>query len=203
VYASLGIEGATWEPWITGLGDKNVALTLAAAVSLGLLAARKREGPAALASPVQAALQSGGVIILITAAGGAFGAVLQQTGISTRIAELSRVYEIGLLPLAFGCTVLVRTAQGSATVAMITATGIVSGLMDTATLGYHPLYVALAIGCGSKPFAWMNDSGFWVICRMSGLTESEGLRIVTPLSAGMGFFGFGLVLLAARWLPLV
>lgn len=203
VYDSLAIESATWAPWIAGLGDKNVALTLAAAVSLGLLAARKCEGPGALASPVQAALQSGGVIILITAAGGAFGAVLQQTGISTRIAELSRAYEIGLLPLAFGCTVLVRTAQGSATVAMITATGIVSGLMDTATLGYHPLYVALAIGCGSKPFAWMNDSGFWVICRMSGLTESEGLRIVTPLSAGMGFFGFGLVLLAARWLPLV
>ena len=203
VYDSLGLESATWAPWIAGLGDKNVALTLAAAVALGLLAWRKKGGTAALAPSVQAALQSGGVIILITAAGGAFGAVLQQTGISTRIGELSSEYSIGVLPLAFGCTVLVRTAQGSATVAMITATGIVAGLMDTASLGYHPLYVALAIGCGSKPFSWMNDSGFWVICRMSGLTEAEGLRIVTPLSAGMGFFGFALVLVASQVLPLV
>ena len=64
-------------------------------------------------------------------------------------------------------------------------------------------YLALAIGCGSKPFAWMNDSGFWVITRMSGMTEAEALRTVTPMSAIMGFTGLIVLLAAATLLPLV
>jgi GntP family gluconate:H+ symporter len=100
-------------------------------------------------------------------------------------------------------TALVRTAQGSATVAMITAVGILANLADAAQLGFHPLYVALAIGCGSKPIAWMNDSGFWVICKMSGMTESETLRTLTPMTSLMGIAGL-LVTMVGAWLfPLV
>ena len=81
---------------------------------------------------------------------------------------------ITILPLAFFATTLVRTAQGSATVAMTTAIGMFAAL--AASLPYHPVYLALAIGFGSKPFPWMNDSGFWVVCRMSGQTERETIR---------------------------
>ncbi len=77
--------------------------------------------------------------------------------------------------MAWLVTALIRTAQGSATVAMITAVGVLEQPgRARRSCGCHPVYLALAIGCGSKPVSWMADSGFWVICRMSGLTETRG-----------------------------
>ena len=189
------------------LGNKNIALIIAASIAMGTLVRQRKTTGEELKSAVQDALASGGVIILITSAGGAFGQILQQTGISQRIGELSNDYEIGLLPMAFLVTMFVRTAQGSATVAMITAAGIFSGMVAdgvaAGTLDFHPVYVALAIGCGSKPIAWMNDSGFWVICKMSGMTESEALRTITPMSIIMGVVGITVILIAANVFPMV
>jgi gluconate:H+ symporter, GntP family len=65
------------------------------------------------------------------------------------------------------------------------------------------MYLALAIGCGSKPIWWMNDSGFWVVTQMSGLTEREGLRYLTPMSILMGLTGLLATMLGAAVLPLV
>jgi GntP family gluconate:H+ symporter len=86
---------------------------------------------------------------------------------------------------------------------MVTAVGIFAPLADPSLLGFHPVYLALAIGCGSKPFTWMADSGFWVISRMAGMTEWETLQTVTVQMALMGFAGLGVVLLAAWLWPLV
>jgi len=152
---------------------------------------------------LQNALSSGGLIILITSAGGAFGSVLQQTGIGCRIQELATSYQIAVLPLAFFVTAVVRTAQGSATVAMITAVGILSGLAGGGQLGFNPLYLALAIGCGSKLIAWMNDSGFWVICKMSGMTEGETLKTCSAMMTVMGIVGLLVIMVLARLFPLV
>jgi gluconate:H+ symporter, GntP family len=154
-----------------------------------------------LAKAVQGAITSAGVIILITAAGGAFGAMLQQTGISLRIAALTADYQMALIPLAFFITALVRTAQGSATVAMITASGILAG-MSQANLEYHQLYLGLSIACGSKLVPWMNDSGFWIVCKMSNLTEKEALKTFSPLLTIMGFAGLAVILIAAKIFPL-
>ena len=187
---------------LASLGEKNIALALAATVAMLTLALAKATTRESLAKSAGAALQSAGVIILITASGGAFGQILQQTGIGGRIQELAAEYQIGIIPLAFGITTLIRTAQGSATVAMITATGILAGTVDAASLDFHPVYVALAIGCGSKPFQWMNDSGFWVVCKMSGMTEKEGLKNLTPMLATMGFSGLIVVMIAAKLVPL-
>ena len=85
-------------------------------------------------------------------------------------------------------------------VAMITAVGILSGLAET--LSFHPVYLALAIGCGSKPIGWMNDSGFWVITKMSGMTEREGLKYVTPMTAMMGVVGLVAVLIGVTLFPM-
>lgn len=156
------------------LGDKNIALTISAVIAMAMLVWKKRTSLKDLADATQSSLSSGGVIILITAAGGAFGQVLQQTGVSGLIGELSTTSPVVVVSLAFLITTAVRTAQGSATVAMITAVGILSGLASE--LSFHPVYLALAIGCGSKPIGWMNDSGFWVITKMSGMTEAEGLK---------------------------
>ena len=184
------------------LGDKNLALGVSALLSLAIWQ-RHRDPDNSVQSTLQQALESAGVIILITAAGGAFGKTLLETGIDETISQLSAGSQMALLPIAFLITTLVRTAQGSATVAMMTATGVLAGAIAATDLSYHPVYVALAIGSGSKPFSWMNDSGFWVVCKMSGMTESECLRYYTPLSAFMGFVGLGAVCLGAWWLPLV
>ena len=185
------------------VGDKNIALIISAAVALGLLAMQKRGDKQALFDSVQSALASGGVVILITAAGASFGAMLQQTNIAARIGGLAADFEItGLLvlPLAFFVTAVVRTAQGSATVSMITSVGIFAGM--AATLPFHPVYLAMAIGCGSKPFPWMNDSGFWVINRMSGMTIGETIRSVSFLMTVMAIDGLVAVMLLAWLFPM-
>ena len=185
------------------VGDKNIALILSAAVALGLLAMQKRGDKQALFDSVQSALASGGVVILITAAGASFGTMLQQTNIAARIGGLAEQFEItGLmvLPMAFFVTALIRTAQGSATVSMITSVGIFAGM--AATLPFHPVYLAMAIGCGSKPFPWMNDSGFWVINRMSGMTIGETIRSVSFLMTVMAIDGLIAVILLAWLFPM-
>ena len=185
------------------VGDKNIALIISAAVALGLLALQKRGDKQVLFDSVQSALASGGVVILITAAGASFGAMLQQTNIAARIGGLAADFEItGLLvlPLAFFVTAVVRTAQGSATVSMITSVGIFAGMAGT--LPFHPVYLALAIGCGSKPFPWMNDSGFWVINRMSGMTIGESIRSVSFMMTAMAIDGLIAVMLLAWLLPM-
>ncbi|MDF9796956.1 GntP family gluconate:H+ symporter [Catalinimonas alkaloidigena] len=185
------------------LGEKNIALVAGALSALIMLALKNKGDKKALLASVQAALMSGGIIILITAAGGAFGGMLQQTGISERIGILTQDFQMALIPLAFIITAVVRTAQGSATVAMITASGILSGMAISGNLEYHQLYIGLAIACGSKLIPWMNDSGFWIVCKMSNLTEKEALKTFSPLLTIMGISGLIVILLAAKIFPLI
>ncbi|MEQ9442541.1 MAG: SLC13 family permease [Cyclobacteriaceae bacterium] len=185
------------------LGEKNIALVAGGLSALIMLAVQKKGNKQELLESVQTALMSGGMIILITAAGGAFGGMLQQTGISERIGVLTQDFQMALIPLAFLITAVVRTAQGSATVAMITASGILAGMADHAFLEYHQLYIGLAIACGSKLIPWMNDSGFWIVCKMSNLTEKEALKTFSPLLTIMGITGLIVILIAAKLFPLV
>ena len=185
------------------MGDKNTALMLGAIAALILLAVQKKSNKKGVGPFVQEALLSGGAIVLIIGAGGAFGGMLQQTGISLRIAEMTKDYQMALIPLAFFITAVVRTAQGSATVALITASGILSGMTQSEGLAYHPLYIGLAIGCGSKLIPWMNDAGFWIICKMSNLTEKETLKTFSPMLTIMGLTGLAVLMVAAKFLPLI
>ena len=83
---------------------------------------------------------------------------------------------------------------------MITAVGIIAPIADAASLPYHEVYVALAIGCGSKPGMWMNDSGFWVISRMSGMSETQTLRSASVMVLVEGTVGLAATLaLALAW----
>jgi GntP family gluconate:H+ symporter len=184
------------------LGESQMALLLGTVAAVLLLTWRNRWLWAALKTALAPAVESGGVILLITAAGGAFGAALRQTDVASRLSQFSGDSGYALLVAAFGITALVRIAQGSATVAMITAAGVIAPLMAGASLPYHPLYLALAVGCGSKPIPWFNDSGFWIISRMSGMTETETLRSASVMMSLMGVVGFVLVLLGAWLLPL-
>lgn len=196
---SLTQNGLT--DFIAAFGDKNIALAIGVLFALSLTkycTSEKR------ASVVSRSLASGGNIILITAAGGAFGVMLRQAGIEQAVDSLAGgVPGLMILPLAFVVTASIRTLQGSATVAMITAAGVLQGFAQTESLPFHPVYLAMAIGAGSKPVSWMTDSAFWVITRMSGMTESEGLRVVTPMSICLGFSALFFTMLFAIFFPFV
>ena len=184
-------------------GDKNVAIILGGLFALYIMSKFKKNKGESLSPFVQNALMSAGGIILITAAGGAFGGMLQQTGISAEIGSMTANYQMALIPLAFFITALIRTSQGSATVALITASGILSGMASGAQLNFNPVYIGLAIGCGSKLFMWMNDPGFWIVCKLSNLTEREALKTISPLLVVMGFTGLIVILIAAKLFPIL
>lgn len=193
------IENNTATDVIQSLGDKNIALAVGVIFALSLMSYCPPEKRGSL---VSRSLASGGNIILITAAGGAFGAMLRQAGIEEAVGSLAHgVPGLMLLPLAFVVTAGIRTLQGSATVAMITAAGVLQGFAQPETLPFHPVYMAMAIGAGSKPISWMTDSAFWVITRMTGMTEAEGLRVISPMSIAMGFSALAFTMLFASIYP--
>ena len=196
---ALGVKSTFLET----IGDKNIALILSAGVALGMLAWAKRRSIRDLGDSVQSALASGGVIILITSAGSAFGGVLRETGIADSVAGLvPESQSLLLIPLAWVITAAIRTAQGSATVAMITAGSIVAPVAAGVALSFHPVYLALAIGCGSKPIMWANDSGFWIIGRMSGMTPLETFKTASLQMIVMSVTGLIVILAGAALLPL-
>lgn len=198
---ALGAEGALAE--ITAFaGNPNFALLASAAISLALLARQKGYTLAQLAKPVEAALASGGLIILITAAGGSFGKMLVQADVGKTIGAMSQEFGVPVLLLSFLLGTLLKVAQGSGTVAMITVSAIMAPLVLETPPGFHTVYVACAIGSGSLVGSWMNDSGFWVYKQMSGLTETEALQSWTPLLAVMGLVGYLVTQAAAIVLPL-
>lgn len=184
------------------LGNPNFALLVSAAVALVLLVRQKGYTLAQLTKPVETALASGGLIILITAGGGSFGKMLVQAGVGKTIGEMSQEFGVPILLLSFLLAVLLKVAQGSGTVAMITVSSIMAPLVLDTPPGFHPVYVACAIGSGSVVGSWMNDSGFWVYKQMSGLTEGETLRSWTLLLAVIGVVGYFTTQVAALLVPL-
>ena len=185
------------------LGNPSVALLLSAIVSLWMLARARGLSLRALTGEVEESLLGAGVIILITAAGGAFGAALKATGIADVIAagfDLAGAGRVTLLCGAFAVASLLKVAQGSSTVAMIVGSGMVAAVIDPAALTFDPVFLALAVGSGSLVGSWMNDSGFWIFARMGVLTERETLRTWTPLFGAVGVAAFALTaLLALVW----
>src|SRR5690606_22609752 len=102
------------------------------------------------------------------------------------------------LCLAFFVTTLIRTMQGSATVALITAVGLFAGV----GVPVHPVWLAVATGGGAKPISWRNGSGCWVIGRRRGVTEAETLKTLTPMTIMMGLVGLLTVIVGATLFPM-
>lgn len=187
------------------LGNPNMALLLSAITALVAQRLSRRHSFKHIAASVEHALMSGGVIVLITAAGGAFGKMLQAAEIAPAIESAfggAAASGFTLLGLAFGVASLIKFAQGSSTVAMVTTAGMLAAMIDGASLSFHPVYLATAIGSGSLVGSWMNDSGFWIFAKMGGLTEFQTLRTWTPLLAMLGVIGMAMTLLLASVLPM-
>jgi GntP family gluconate:H+ symporter len=201
-YKPAADAAGSWLTWfIRTVGDKDMALTLGAVSAVLPLVFLADKDAAAKA--ISSALSSGAVIILIIGAGGAFGGALRQTGIAETLGHILDGAHSYALVIVFLITMLVRTAQGSATVAMITSAPIAKAFLESGAAHCHPVYFAIAIGCGSKPFSWMNDAGFWIISRSTGLTEGQTLRTVSPMMALQGFVGLALTMAAAWIWPMI
>lgn len=147
-------------------------------------------------------LEIAGIIILITSAGGAFGAMIKHSGIGNAIEAATASVSFHFVLLGWIISAVMKTAQGSTTVAVITASSIMYTLIgDGSSLAYHPIYIYLAIGFGGGFISWMNDSGFWVVSKMSGFTEKEALQTWTYMFACIALVGLLEVLLFSYVLP--
>lgn len=186
--------------------NPNFALLLAALVAMVTLKQVRQLSLHDLAKDVEQALMSGGVIILITSAGGAFGSMLAAARIGPAIQSLfegsGQGGDISMLLLAFGVAAVLKVAQGSSTVAMIVASSFMAAILSGNGTSFHAVYVATAIGSGSLIGSWMNDSGFWVFAKMGGLTETEALRSWTPLLLILGTTGLLTTILLSQLWPL-
>jgi len=193
------------------LGNPNLALLVSAVIALSTLWTRRRSLSVPVAQVVEGALMNAGVIILITAAGGAFGAMLRAAGLGDAIKGLAEAAGGGspellsglpLLALAFVVASVIKFAQGSSTTAMIVTSGMLVAMIDPQSLAFHPVYLALSIGAGSLVGSWMNDSGFWIFAKMGGLSELQTLRSWTPVLAVVGSVAFLTTVILAWLLPL-
>ena len=202
--------GSFW-PVVTG-SDAPVVIQFISqktiAILLGLLAAYiillKRMGWSGLNESVSKSLKRAGVVLLITGAGGAFGAVIQATNIGeVLIAGLTEGQSstMLILCLTFGIGVLFRVAQGSGTVASITAMTIMASVAPSA--GCHPVYIALAALAGGNFIGHVNDSGFWVVTNLSGASVTGGLKTYTWNTITLAGMAFILSLVGATVLPMV
>ena len=186
------------------IGDKNIAMFIAAVIAMYTLAKQRGWTLKKLGDSMGVPLETAGVIILITGAGGAFGHMIKLTGIADTIKSIGvgEGSSAMMLFMAWLLTAVIRAAQGSATVAMITGSGIMAGIVTSGAVDCHPIYFYLAIGFGAFPLSWMNDSGFWVVQRMSGFTEKETLKTLTVMLTAIGVVGIIQVMVMATILPL-
>ena len=205
------VSGQEWFKYLEFFGSPNIAMLLAAIAAVYTLAAQlikdSKVSDDGLMSTVSKAmedpLQTAGVIILITGAGGAFGGMIRMAGVGGTIEGLATSYNISLILLAWGATAVVRIAQGSATVAMITGVGLMSSVIgDGSSLPYHSLYIFLAIGFGSITLSWMNDSGFWVVQRLSGFTEKETLKTWSVMLTAISLLGLIQIMIFSTLFPM-
>lgn len=145
---------------------------------------------------VVSGLKEAGIIILITGAGGAFGAVLQATGIGDIIGTYFKEFNIGLL-LPFLIAAVLKTAQGSSTVSIITTAAVIAPLLDSLGLdsSLGRALSVLAVGAGAMTVSHLNDSFFWVVTQFSEMTTTKALKSQTTATLIQGLTGILLILI--------
>jgi len=114
-------------------------------------------------------------ITLLVGAGGGFGRILQDSGVSQSIIAIALHSHVPLLVLAWLLAAVMRLATGSATVAMTTAAGIVAPIALAST-GVHPELLAIATGAGSLIFSHVNDGGFWLVKEYFNMSVAQTMK---------------------------
>ncbi|MFC5745242.1 GntP family permease [Actinomadura rugatobispora] len=175
------------------LGTPLVALLIAVVVAMftfGLGSGMDRQ---AIATSLERSLPPIAGILLIVAAGGGFKQTLVDTGIGKLVADWVDDSALSVFLLAWLVAVLIRLATGSATVATVTASGILAPLVTTLDTGETSLLV-LAIGAGSLFFSHVNDAGFWLVKEYFGLTVGQNIKSWSVMETLISVSGLVLVM---------
>lgn len=178
--------------WLGVVSNPVFALVIANLVALPLLFG-PRVGDAAVQGAIWAeAMKPAGAIILAIGAGGALKQVLVSAGLADFLAHLAAGGSIPAIPMAWAIAVCIRLATGSATVATITAAGIMPGVV--AATGASPEWTVLAIGAGSIFFSHVNDPGFWLVRSYVGTSTPDTFRTWSVMETIVSVVGLALVL---------
>ncbi|MEU6093778.1 gluconate:H+ symporter [Streptomyces sp. NPDC047079] len=190
-FSSIAFDPSTGRSVIEFFGHPFVALTFALLLAYYLLGIRRGWSRKSLETVSTASLKPVGNILLVVGAGGVFGAVLKGSGVAQALSDTFHDVGLPVIVLAYLISLVLRVAQGSATVAIVTTAGIVAPLL---TEGHHSrAFVALvimAISAGSIFASHVNDGGFWMVAKYFGISERDTLRTWTVLESVLSLAGF-------------
>lgn len=198
ITAALVNQGVTeprfWTEAVIFIGHPFSALTIAVLIAMYWLGTRRGTTREQLSKLSMEAMKPAGVIILITGAGGVFKQVLVDSGVGDMLAGGMADLGLPIIVLAWLVAAAVRVTQGSATVAMITAAGILAPIMISFEISDpQKALIVLAIAAGSTILSHVNDSGFWLVSRYFGMSEKDTLRSWTVMETIISVVGFALV----------
>jgi len=191
----LDAEGPVVEALVF-LGNSPVALLISVVVATIVLGNLRGEKGSVLEKVLDSALGPISSVVLITGAGGMFGGVLQATGIGDALSDSLTDLGLPIIVAAYVIAVIMRLAQGSATVALVTAAGLAAPAVSAG--GYNELQivaVTLATAAGSVFAGHVNDSGFWLVGRLMDMDVKTTLKTWTVQQAIESVFAFGMVLI--------
>jgi GntP family gluconate:H+ symporter len=175
------------------IGTPMVALLIAVVVAMFTFGRGSGMDLRGVAGSLEKSLPPIAGIVLIVAAGGGFKQVLIDTGIGQVIADAVKGSSVSVLLLAWFVAVLIRVATGSATVATVTASGVLAPLASGLSTSHTALLV-LAIGCGSLFFSHVNDAGFWLVKEYFGVSVVQNLKTWSAMETILSVTGLVLVL---------
>jgi H+/gluconate symporter-like permease len=175
------------------LGHPFTALAATALVAAYFFGARRGLNRGQIGKLATESLAPMGALLCIMGGGGAFKQVILDSGVGTYAGNLLASTAISPLLVAFVVAAALRVAQGSATVAIITAAGIVAPLVKTMP-GYHPEMVVLALCCGGTSCAHVNDAGFWIVNQYYGMTVPQTFKTWTVMKVIASLLGLGILL---------
>jgi Gnt-I system low-affinity gluconate transporter len=194
-------EGNVLRSTLVFIGHPYAALLIATLLAMFVLGSRRGYGREEIQDIVNKSLEPAGIIILVTGAGGVFKQVLIDSGVGQVLGDMMSASGLPYLVLAFVVAALIRVAQGSATVAMVTAAGLVGPILQQNNVEGPQLALAtIAIAAGGTILSHVNDSGFWLINRFFGLTEKETLQSWTVAVTIVSLVGFAMVLLLGAFM---
>ncbi|RXV72829.1 permease DsdX [Burkholderia stabilis] len=176
-------------------GNSDVALLIAVLVSFWTFGAKQGFNRDQIQKFCSECLAPIAGITLIVGAGGGFGGVLRDSGISQQIVETAKHAHLSPLLLGWFVAALMRLATGSATVAMTTACGIVAPIAAAAGTTVSPELLVLATGSGSLIFSHVNDGGFWLIKEYFGMTVGQTFKTWSLLETIISVLGLSFTLL--------
>ncbi|MFD0050434.1 GntP family permease [Actinomycetes bacterium NPDC127524] len=176
------------------IGSPLIALLIACFAAFYFLGFRQGRDKNLLKRYTEECLLPVGSILLIIGAGGGFKQILIDSGVGTTIAQMSENLSLSPLVLAFLIAGLIRIATGSATVALTTAAGIVSPVIEHMS-GVNLELLVIATGAGSLMFSHVNDAGFWMVKEYLGLSVKETFKTWTVLETILSFVAFAGVLI--------